>query len=233
MRLLMKNSYPARSMQYASLIEQYRNAFQKHRNSPASVLCPKGRQDIRYASLTSSLPNNSFSVLDYGCGLGHLKTYMDRKFTNYTYVGADVVPEFIDECRKNFPESVFLHIQDHREILEKYDHIILSGVFNIEYFSNAKKHTEFVFNVLEYLFQCARISLSCDFMSDRVDFMQRGAFHLNEADLLEFVQKKLSSRFRLDHSYMPYEFSLTAFKDQRIARPSNIFFSLGNESLKT
>ena len=229
----MKKPEPARPAQYTSLIEQYRNAFLQHQNSPASVLCPKGRQDIRYASLTSSLRDNSFSVLDYGCGLGHLKSYLDRKFTNYTYVGADIVPEFIAECRKNFPDSTFLHIKDHHDILEKYDHVVLSGVFNIDYFSNPQKHREFVFNVLEYLFQCTRVSLSCDFMSDRVDFVQDGAFHLNEAELIRFVQERMSTRFRLDHSYMPYEFSLSIFKDHRVIRPSNVYYSLEDESLKT
>jgi hypothetical protein len=60
-------------------------------------------------------------------------------------------------------------------------------------------------------------------LTDKVDFQQPGAFHIAEPELVEFVRNRLSPRYTLDHSYMPYEFAVTVFKDQRVVRPDNVF----------
>lgn len=220
-------------MAYDPIIELYREAFRKHGNSAEAVLCPKGRQWLRFSALTSQIINKSFSILDYGCGLGQLKAYLDTRFSNYRYTGADLVPEFVEECRKNFPEGEFLEIASARDIKDQYDHIVLSGVFNLLYFDIEEEHLQHVHSVLEHLFQHTRISLSFDFMTDQVDFKAKGAFHINEPDLLRFVQSTLSKRYCVNHSYMPYEFSVIVYKDQHILRPDNVFRQISDADSTT
>lgn len=215
-------------MQPPNLIELYREAFRKHGNSPDAVLWPKGRQQLRFASLTSHIRKDGFSLLDFGCGLGHLKSYIDTRFSNYRYAGADLVPEFILECRKNFPDSEFMQIRDVDDIFGHYDHVILSGVFNILYAPDRDQHLRQVCATLEHLFRHAGVALSCDFMTDKVDFEGPGAFHMNEAALIDFVQRRLSARYSIDHTYMPYEFSITIYQDQRIVRPDNVYHGIAD-----
>ena len=43
------------------------------------------------------------------------------------------------------------------------------------------------------------------------------------ADLINFISKNLTRRFKIDHSYMPYEFCVKIFKEQEILRPENVF----------
>ena len=60
-------------------------------------------------------------------------------------------------------------------------------------------------------------------MTTRVDFIQEGAFHLCEIDALALCQELLGPRVLLNASYMPYEYTITIFKDQKILRPENTY----------
>jgi len=48
-----------------------------------------------------------FTVHEVGCGLGHFKSYLDENQWNVRYSGSDIVEDFIDTCRKKFPDCSF------------------------------------------------------------------------------------------------------------------------------
>jgi hypothetical protein len=60
-------------------------------------------------------------------------------------------------------------------------------------------------------------------MTDDVDFVQDGAYHVAPDDVLSFVRQTMTKRLQLDQSYMPYEFTVVAFRDDAIVRPDNIY----------
>lgn len=207
----------------SSLVEQYRNAFIANGDSPAGVLWPRGRQDLRFNALTQHFSGNGFSVLDYGCGLAHLKAYLDQRFDRYQYYGADLVPDFVETVRAKYPDAVVQLVQTYEEIKTPVDHVVISGTFNIIDASDRAEYLDHVQAALLHLFNLVRVSLSVNFMTDRVDFMQKHALHVNTSEMVDFVRSHLSSRLRVDESYMPYEFTLVALKDNEIIRPDNIY----------
>jgi len=184
---------------------------------------------MRFSSLTSHIHADNFSLLDFGCGLGHLRPYLGDHFKNFRYTGVDLVPEFIGECRKNFPDSVFEQISDIEDVSGHYDFVVLSGVFNLLCAPDKDLHLRRVCATLGHLFKHTKVALSCDFMTDKVDFQSPGAFHMNESTLVNIVQG-LSHRYSIDHTYMPYEFSVTIYQDQRISRPDNVYLGIKNEN---
>jgi len=206
------------------IVKQYQKAYHEHGDSPSSVLWPKGRQDIRFFALIKHIPlNSSFSILDFGCGLAHLSEYLTSTGRSFDYTGADIVPEFILSNKERYPKGVFINIKDVEDIQQQYDYIVASGTFNILYVNNKQEHTQIVFNYLTHLFNKANVYLSVNFMTDKVDFMQKEAYHQDLNSLIEFVQSKLSKRIIIDHSYMPYEYTITVFKNQEIIRPENTY----------
>ena len=205
------------------LIDQYRRAYRQHGDSPAAVLWPKGRQAVRFAALSRSLRGGDFSVLDFGCGLAHLYPFLTARYSGVRYAGVDLLPEFIDACRTKFPEARFDLIRDAQDIADTYDYVLISGAFNILYDPSRSVHERMVFETLRSLFDRTARALAVNFMSDRVDFAQDGAYHQSVASLLAYVRDALSPRFVLDHSYMPYEYTLTVFKDAGIVRPDNLY----------
>jgi SAM-dependent methyltransferase len=210
----------------AHQVRLYQEAFARHGDSPAAVLWPRGRQRLRFDALTRHFQDSDFSVLDYGCGLAHLKDHLDERCSAYRYVGADVVPEFVQAVKGKHPEAVVHLVSSHADVIERVDHVVISGAFNIVDGDSAEAYLVYVQNALEHLFSLCRISLSVNFMTDKVDFVQSGAHHVNVEAMYKFVRDRLSPRLLLDQSYMPYEFSLVAFRNHSIARPENIYESL-------
>lgn len=211
------------SQENRKIVDMYRDAFRIHGDKPASVLWPRGRQEMRFHALTRHFKDEHFSILDYGCGLGHLNTYLDSRFHHYDYIGVDIVPEFVEAVSHKFPNAVVKLIDSEQELLLTVDHVVISGTFNINNCPSRDLYLKKIFEALVYLFGLAKVSLSVNFMTDRVDFCQPNAFHMNLEELTNFCFTKLSNRLTIDFSYMPYEFTLVIFKDTFIKRPENTF----------
>lgn len=204
-------------------MDLYRKAFAEHGDAPAAVLWPRGRQDIRFEALTRHFGKGGFSVLDYGCGLAHLKRFLDARFTGVEYRGADLLPEFVDAVRAKHPDAQVQRVASHHDVRDPVDHVVISGTFNIVEGDDADAYLRLVQEALVHLFSLARVSLAVNFMTDRVDFRQDRALHVSVAGLAEFARQRLSPRIRIDESYMPYEFTLVALKDSTIVRPDNTY----------
>jgi len=74
---------------------------------------------------------DSDRILDYGCGLGHLNSYMDLNgFRTIEYFGIDINPHYIQAAKQLYPRKSFLvsDIED-INISPQFDYVIGSGVF--------------------------------------------------------------------------------------------------------
>jgi len=196
------------------ILNMYEDAFRRHGDSHEAVLWPKGRQEERFHALTRHIRREkNLSVLDYGCGLAHLKPFLDARYCSVAYAGADAVDVFIEADRIKCPEAIFHHVQSPVDIDGEYDYIVSSGAFNILYTPDPNEHRAIVFGILEQLFDKTRVYLSVNMMTDDVDYRQPDAYHQNVTELYCFACEKLSRRLMLDQSYLPYEFTLTIWKE--------------------
>jgi len=202
----------------------YTECFNKFGNTLQALLIPKGRQQERFASLTHYIkPNESKTLLDFGCGLGHLQAFLSAHLPMIDYHGCDFVEGFVAQSRINFPAGSFYHINQFSDVADTYDYIVAAGVFNVLYCSSRNKHARLVCDILQHLFQRANAILSVNFMTDDVDYVLKNAYHQNIGQLLDFSRRVLTKRFVIDQSYMPYEFTIHLFKDAAILRPDNVF----------
>lgn len=209
--------------EHPDIIEEYRRSFALHGDTPAGVQWPRGRQALRFAALTRHIVDDGFSVLDYGCGLAHLKPYLDQHFASYEYRGVDLVPEFVEAVAAKFPDVSVRQIRSFLDVVEPVDHVVISGTFNIIDGGDRGAYLRRVEATLLHLFELTKVSLAVNFMTDRVDFMQRHALHVNLGEMIGFVQDRMSARVLSNASYMPYEFTLVVLKDAEIQRPDNIY----------
>ncbi len=101
--------------------------------------------------------NSTSKILDYGCGPGFLIDYLATKEISIT--GADINQFYIEECKKNHPGSLFLHITTDLELnkkilkdqlnLEKFDFIILLSIS--QYLKSVVELEEIIKMLLFYL----------------------------------------------------------------------------------
>jgi trans-aconitate methyltransferase len=207
------------------IIKQYKESFAVHGNSPKAVFWPKGRQKERFVALVKNFnTTKEFSILDYGCGLSHFRLFLKEVFTQkVNYTGVDIVDDFIHENKVNLPNDNFILLTSHIDVTNEYDFIVSSGAFNILYTSSVDSHQKIIYDILSHLFSKTKVALSVNFMTDAVEFIQEGAFHQNVKELYDFASENLTKRLVIDQSYMPYEFTITLYKDQTIIRPENIY----------
>lgn len=210
---------------YEKIKEMYRESYSKNGDSPASLLTPKGRHSLRFRSIVPHLvPGKGTTVLDFGCGLGYLYEYASKICPDIVYTGADIMPEFVDACRNKFGELAdFIKIDPNTTIEQKYDIIFGSGVFNIKMGKSEEESKAYVFDTLKNLFDSAQEVLICDFVSSFVDFKQGDTLHFDMGEIATFCSQNLSRRFVLHHDFLPYEFTLVAYKNDKIQKPGNYY----------
>jgi len=199
----------------------YREQFRLHGDSPAGVFWPKGRQEQRWEALTAAIDRPAFDLLDYGCGLGHMKNWLAVHHPEAGYLGVDMVEEYVEHARRNDPEA-FRLVSGPADIDRDFDYVVLSGVFNMRYVESEHEHEAMTFDVLEQLFARTRRALAVNFQTPFVDYTQDGAHHQDIGNLLRFAVDRLSRRFAVDHHTLPYEYTLTVWRNDRIARPENV-----------
>ena len=202
----------------------YERSFQEHGDSPASLLCPKGRQHLRFSALDPYVMSGRISVLDYGCGLGHLFDYLRNLGADIDYHGVDIVPAFIDACNEKYGDSARFSVIDPEVMIEdSYDVVFASGVFNLKSSADDQQSRNYALNRMCSLFRLSRRVFLCDFLTSYVDFQQDGAQHFTTSVISDFCVRNMTRRFVIRHDLLPYEFSLIARVDDEIVRPDNVY----------
>jgi SAM-dependent methyltransferase len=217
------------SSSFDAVKAMYAREFKAHGDSPASLLTPKGRQQLRFRVADDFVRGPGTRVLDYGCGLGYFYQHLKATGAAPDYTGVDILSEFVEACRKKFPEPnarfELLSPTAPLAVAGPYDVVFLSGVFNIKLNRDADTSRAYTFARLRELFAATRGVLICDFLSGYVDFRQDDSMHFSVGEIADFCATELSRRFTIRHDLLPYEFTLIVHRDAAIKRPENIFLA--------
>lgn len=194
--------------------DAYRSLFQVHGRSEEALCWSKNKQTTRFAALTRFMPDRPAVLLDYGCGLGDLKPWLQQHRPAFRYAGVDVLDEFIESNRRHYGSGEFLRIQAPDDVPGTYDHCAISGVFNLRT-SSEEVHAKLIQHTLAVLFDKVTESLACDFLSPDTTYRQEHSHHQEVPHLVNFL-RGLSPRYIIDRSYLPYEYCVTIFKDRAV-----------------
>jgi len=104
-----------------------------YQKSPVAVgwLDGKQNQAKRFETLLDIGVQEGDSILDLGCGLGHMGEHLEKIGLNVRYTGIDTNKRSIQQAYQ-FREATYIHgtIFD---IQDRYDWGLASGVFNVEF----------------------------------------------------------------------------------------------------
>ena len=141
---------------YSKYIDKY------NQNSPECVgwLDGSGNALIRNQKIYEAGIDDNDSVLDVGCGVAHLHTYLKNQGWNGKYFGVDPNKKAIDIIDENINvvHGIITDLDD-----TQYDWIIANGVFNLGVSEDLCFHTidemicrankGIIFNMLKYPYQ--------------------------------------------------------------------------------
>lgn len=191
----------------------YRNLLAKHGDSAESAqYSSRASQEKRFEVLAQVADLSGARVLDFGCGTGHLATYLSARGIKVRYTGVDVVEEFFEVARRKNPRARFGRLRDFAG--EKFDYALVSGVFN----NRRPGNRRFYQDSLKALFRRCTRGVAFNLLSTYVDYQQDDLFHESPERALRFVKTELTPFVTLRHDYevkpgvIPFEFTIYAYR---------------------
>jgi len=217
------------SIEIDKAIAEYQTRFQRYGYSPKTLGWLKGKQDIRFDILSSFYNFTNKSILDIGCGFGDLYSFLSKKFGTFQYTGCDICDFLIKEGKTKFPEASFFHGDFlSLEFTQPIDWALASGPFTYKF--EEMDNYEFIYNTMSKAFSLVRDGLSFDFSSDKVDYQLDETFHASPEKILSMAYS-FSRNVILRSDYMPFEFSVFIFKDDKFDKDDTLFHKYKRENI--
>ena len=146
------------------------------------------------------------SVLDVGCGVGHMVDYLTEVGFRGAYRGIDLLAEMIGVARQRHPDFRFEQIDLATDSIDaKADYVFSSGLFT---FADDDRLRDTV----KIMFTAANTGLAFNSLSAWAVDKEDGEFHADPLDTLAFC-RTLTPRVVLRHDYHPRDFTVYLYKD--------------------
>ncbi|OGL46130.1 MAG: hypothetical protein A2W05_09750 [Candidatus Schekmanbacteria bacterium RBG_16_38_10] len=170
----------------------------------------KRDQFLRFEVLFRGLNPKGKTILDVGCGLGDLISFLDERTAgDYCYVGVDVADRLIEDARKTFTApNIEFHVGDvFSASLPKVDISVLSGALSFKVDGIEK----YAHDTMRKMFELSREAACLNFLTKYVDYELEKNQHYYPESIFSQA-KELSRRVNLIHDYLLYEFTVQIFK---------------------
>ena len=197
----------------ATVLHYHRHRIHQFQPGSVEALGWRGSesQRTRFEVLLRLGDFNGSTVLDAGCGHGDLKLFLDRHcLGNFTYIGIDQMPEFIEEAKTRYgslPDTHFYWADFTQAQLPRADYVIASGAFCYRS-ANSDHH----FSMIRKLFKTAKIALAFN-MLDAAVFPQHALLigH-NRSEVAKFC-RGLTSHVETIDGYLEDDFTVMMHRD--------------------
>lgn len=168
------------------------------------------QQFLRFDILLRGAPFTLDSILDTGCGLGDLLTYLDeRGFKYHRYIGIDISNEMINIAKKEHRSTHTKFICSDFKKLRKikcFSYIIMSGSLNLKTNSKPLQRVDLFFKKSASLLRQDGV-VAANFLSIDVDFQQNHHQHYSALDVFKLAHKHFNE-VEIRDNYGLYEFTI-------------------------
>ena len=196
----------------SQVVRRYQQRIAEHGPTFASLNSgDEKKQTLRHGVLATALRGPNPSILEVGCGLGDFYKYLLQQQQECSYRGYDIVPEYIAECRRTYPQAEFeLHNIFLEGIEGAYDTIVMSQVLNNRY--QKSDNMQVMQRALALAFEHTRVSVAVDMLSTYVDYRNPDLYYYSPEEIFR-VAKTISPRVVLRHDYRAFEFCVQLFHE--------------------
>lgn len=192
------------------LVEHYRECFLRHRDTPEGVqYSDASGQALRFQQLVKVGSLAGQRILDVGCGLGHLYPFLVTACGAVDYTGIDIVPETIAYAAAKHPQArFFCHDLQHAPLPERFDYVLMCGVFN-----NAMPGAAaFLREMVSAAFQQCSKGLAFNFISTAVNDQDPELAYHDPLEVMKFCLERLTRRVVIHHHYDRCDVSVFAYR---------------------
>jgi SAM-dependent methyltransferase len=166
----------------------------------------RGSQERRFNALLALGNFDGRRLLDVGCGFGDFLGFLLERQVRPIYTGLDICAPMISRCHQRFAvsEGIFA-VGDALDYEPRvpFDFVVASGIFGLD----AGDTRERIRPTLERMFGWCREGIAVNFLSTRSPERAANRFYVDPRDALEWGFA-LTPSVRIDHSYLPNDFTL-------------------------
>lgn len=204
------------NLYYKKLIEKYGI------ESPKAVASGENAyKKERFSFLASELnkEEKKFSILEVGSGTGDFLQFLlnDQSLQEFEYTGLETVPEFLEISKKKFPGFNFLNLDISTQKIESsFDYVIFGGVFYHKFSFTDEQFFEFFKKLILNAASITNKTIIFNMVTQFVEYKKDDLYYTNLNDLVDFITNEVSRFFKIDHSTILYELTISIFKQTEI-----------------
>lgn len=205
---------------YLELVHHYEACLARHGDTHLGVDWPnQADAATRYRIMLDIVRQRHAperpTLLDVGCGAGHLLEHARRHGPDIRYTGVDLSARFIDLCRVKFPGETFLQLDLLRATPAGLgaDFVVANGLFTEKRSLSWDAMWEFTRGMIRVLFGLAGTGLAFNVMSSHVDWQRDDLFHLPCDVLAAFLRAEVSRHSVLRADYGLHEYTAYVFRE--------------------
>ena len=235
--------YNEKAMNLDKITQDQRNHWKSMAYSNAGSVAAVGSESLahkhlRYEKLLALIPDkNNFTLHEVGPGVCDFYGYLKSSYPNASsivYSASEITSEYCDIARKTYPGIEIYN----RDILsggaadEKYDYLILSGVFHQLGNASHRHWIEYMQELLLTAWGLTNKALVFNVLTSYADFYKPGNFYANLTELQCYVVRRLSRFLKMDCSYPLFEATISVFRSEFIEKKYSDSDSLWSKYLK-
>ena len=196
----------------ATIMHYHRRRINAFNNGTVGALGWRGEasQIKRFEVLANVGDLNGRTLLDVGCGYGDLKEFLDQRFSDFTYIGIDQMPEFIAEAKARYENHTDTHFSqtDFTTVdLPTVDFVIASGALGYRC-----DDPDFYANMIGKMYQAATQALAFN-MLDAARFPDHQLLVGHDRDKIAALCRTLSPRITVTTDYLEDDFTVFMFRE--------------------
>ena len=169
----------------------------------------RSSQEKRFEALLALGDFDGRRLLDVGCGFGDFLRFLRDRGIRPDYTGLDICEPMVSRCRERFEGSgarfVAADVLEHTPE-DTYDFVVASGIFGLD----SPGVRERIAPTLERMCGWATAGCAANFLSTRAAVQAEARVYVDPCEVLE-MGLALTPAARLDHSYLPNDFTLYLF----------------------
>ena len=194
---------------YKHIISKFYDHYLKYCNVNDSQIVAwttKETQETRFNILYDIGIKSDDTVLDLGCGVGHLINFLKKQNfdTVNNYVGLDINQKYINHAKKLYPNHTFF-TGEIFDISDNFDYVVGSGVFTVGMSINE------IIEAIKYAYELSNKGVAFNFLTK--DYIDDSEFNSFVPEELHNQIKKYFNKTNLVTGYLNNEdFTIYIYK---------------------
>lgn len=165
----------------------------------------------RYEKMLAIGDLHGKSILDIGCGLAGFYSFLQEQGIEADYYGIDINPKMIELARERHPG-----IRDHFEVFDiighdyhrKFDYCIAIGILNLNFANSVNNDMNLA--LMKQMARHTEIGFAVSMTSTLTRNPTPDTFYFDAQTIIQQALT-LTNRYKLDHSYLPNDFTIYCY----------------------